>query len=465
VRETDVVVLGAGLAGLTAARRLERAGRSVIVLEARERVGGRLMGHSVGGCTVEMGGAYLGERQDRLAALARELGVETFKTYVDGQAVYHRDNRNRRYSSAHGEVAFVAREPVGSLEYAAAVLRLQRAASRVDLEAPWRSPAAAELDTRTAQEWRDANLRSRGARFLFDQVVRGILASEPRDVSMLWLLTYIRSAGDDFWGLVRLTRVRRDLRERFVGGSHMLCERIADELEGPVVLDAAAERVEQEGGGRVRVLAAGAEYRAAELIATMPPALLGRVEWEPALPDCWAELGRRAPLGAAAKVHVVYDEPFWRADGLSGEVLSDRGPVDLVFDASPPEGRPGVLVGFVVGDAARDWARLPEAERRAEAVACFERYFGPRGGAVREYAEKVWPEDPWACGCYGTVLPRGVATEVGPGLRRRWGSVQFAGADYEFLWNGHMEGAVRGGERAAEAIVAARGARAGVAAR
>lgn len=450
-RDADVVVIGAGLAGLTAARALERAGASVLVLEARDRVGGRLLNHDLGdGKVVELGGAYLGERQDRVAALARELGVEIFDTYAHGDAIYHRRGRNRRYHSA-GSLGVARHDPIGGAEYGVAQLRLQRLARRVDLKAPWATRFAEEADALSAEDWKRAHLRSRGARALFDVTVRGILASEPRDVSLLWLLTYIRSAGDDFWGLDRLTRVRRDLRQRFVGGSQRLCEAIAAQLRGPVVLDSPVERVQEHSSG-VQVATPKAEYRSKELVATMPPALLGRIEWQPSLPAGWGQLQRRAPLGAVAKVHAVFDEPFWRSAGLSGEVVSDRGPVELVFDGSPPDGRPGVLVGFILGDHARSWSQLDPTERSAAALGCLERYFGAPVRAMRHYVEKAWPADPWACGCYGTVLPRGVATAVGPALRRRWGRVQLAGADLELMWNGHMEGAVRAGERAAASI-------------
>lgn len=398
-----------------------------------------------------MGGAYLGEGQDRAAALTEELGIEVFDTYARGNSVYHRKGRNGRYAAA-GVLGIARHDPVGALEYGVAELRLQRLACHVDLRAPWSTDFAEKVDALTAEDWKRQHLRSRGARVLFDVAVRGILASEPRDVSLLWLLTYIRSAGDNFWGLNRLTRVHRDLRQRFVGGSQRLCEVIAARLRAPVVLESPVERVEACSDG-VAISTPAVEHLAREVIATMPPALLERVEWRPSLPAPWAELARRAPLGSVAKVHAVFDEPFWRHVGLSGEVISDCGPVEYVLDGSPPDGRPGVLVGFVLGDKARSWSRLDSAERRTTALACFERYFGVRARAVRHYAEKAWPDDAWACGCYGTVLPRGVATSLGPNLHRRWGRIQLAGADLELLWNGHMEGAVRAGERAAANVV------------
>jgi monoamine oxidase len=454
--DCDVLILGAGLTGLTAARSLERQGASVIVLEARERVGGRLLNHDLGGGhVVELGGAYMGERQDRLAALAKDLGVEVFDTYCRGSALYHCQGRNRPYRSS-GTLQVARHMPLGMADYAVAQLRLQWLARRIPLEAPWAVANATALDQHSAEDWKRDHLRTRGGRELFDLAVREILASEPRDVSLLWLLTYARSAGDDFWGLDRLTRLRRDLRHRFVGGSQRLCQALANRLQAPVHLSEPGIGIRQDDT-QVRVTTASGEYRARELVTTASPALLARMNWDPPLPRAWAELAHRAPLGAVAKVHVVFDQPFWRNSGLSGEVISDRGPVRLVYDSSPPGSRPGVLIGFILGDDAREFSQLAPGVRRIQAVECFERYFGKRAARVEAYAEKVWTEDPWARGCYGTVLPPGVATDLGPRLQRRWGRVRFAGADLEGLWNGHMEGAVRSGERAARQISEASG--------
>jgi monoamine oxidase len=281
-----------------------------------------------------------------------------------------------------------------------------------------------------------------------------MLAAEPREASLLGLVTHIRSAGNDRRGFDRLVRTRRNLRYRFAGGSHRLCQLLAEQLGHAVVVGAPVTSVRQDAGG-VSVTCGATTHRARKLIVTASPALLPRIEWHPRLPEAWADLARRAQLGNVAKVHAVYERPFWRDDGLSGEVVSDDGPVEFVYDSSPPSGTPGVLVGFVLAGHARRWKELGPSERRAAAIDCLVRYFGPRAASPEGYHEKAWSDDQWSTGCYGTVLPRGVLTSLGPNLKRTWEHVHFAGADLAPLWSGHMEGAVRSGEQASEAVARA----------
>lgn len=447
-QSVDVIVVGAGIAGLAAARRIRRAGRSVLVLEARDRVGGRLENHVLDdGNVVEMGGTWLGDKQDRVAALAQELGVETFETYTAGTAIYHRRGKNLRYDSS-STLQFFRHDIVGSLEYGMCLARLQRLANTIDIDAPWASPNAATLDNTSVLDVVNG-IRSNRARILFEQTVRAIVCAEPRELSLLWLLTYLRSAGDDSHGVDQVTRVEGDLRWRFVGGSQRLCQLVADDLGDAVKTGAAVTAIRQDPDG-VEVTANGVAYRTRKLIVTVPPALLSPIRWEPPLPAAWRTLAERGPQGVVTKIHAVYDEPFWRADGSNGQVVSDTGPVILTFDYSPPNGNPGVLVGFVIGDEANTWSQQSADDRRTSALDCLTRYFGPNAATPREYGEKNWNADPWATGGYGTILPPGVITQVGPELERTWGNIEFAGADLAPLWAGHMEGAVRSGEQAAD---------------
>ena len=185
----------------------------------------------------------------------------------------------------------------------------------------------------------------------------------------------------------------------------------------------------------------------------MAPTLAGRLSYDPPLSGFRDQLTQRMPLGTVAKCMAIYPEPFWRADGLSGEGTSDVGPVRLTFDNSPPDGSPGVLLGFLEGRHARQLGRMPAEERRAAVVGCFTRLFGPRAAQPDAYVERLWAEEEWSRGCYGCHLPTGAWTNYGPALREPIGPLHWAGAEIATVWNGYMDGAVRSGETAAAEVL------------
>jgi len=444
--EADVVVVGAGLAGLTAARRLSERGTSVVVLEARDRVGGRVHNHDIGGGkVVEVGGQWIGPTQDRLAALAAELGVGTFPTHGEGHNLIEYGGTLRRYRGAIPRI-----NPVVLLDVERAQRRLNRLARRVPLHAPWEAPGAAKLDGQTLATWMRRNLATRPGRMLLELGVEAVWAAEPEDMSLLHALFYIHSAGSlellfDTDGGAQ--------QDRFVGGSQLVPIRMAEELGGErVVLGAPVRRVEHSTDG-MTVHADGNVARGRRAILAVAPTLAGRIAYDPPLPGYRDQLTQRMPLGTVAKCMAIYDEPFWRAEGLSGQGTSERGPVRLTFDNSPPDGSPGVLLGFLEGRHARELGRLPEAERRTAVIDCFTRLFGPRAHAPDAYVERLWAEEEWTRGCYGCHMPTGAWTNYGPALHPPLGPLHWAGAEYAHVWNGYMDGAVRSGESAAAEVV------------
>jgi monoamine oxidase len=443
--DADVVVMGAGLAGLTAARELTAAGASVVVLEARDRVGGRVLNHELGdGKVVEIGGQWIGPTQNRLAALARGLRVETFPTHGEGENVVEYRGRLRRYSGAIPRI-----NPAVLVDVERAQRRLNRLARTVPLAAPWEAPGAARLDGQTAATWLRRNLFTSGGRTLLELGIEAVWAAQPEDLSLLHLLFYIHSAGS----LELLFETDGGAQQdRFAGGSQLIALRMAEELGERVVLGAPVRRIEHGAGG-VSVHADGALARGRRAILAIAPTLAGRIAYDPPLPGYRDQLTQRMPLGTVAKCMAVYAEPFWRSEGLSGQGMSDRGPVRLTFDNSPPDGSPGVLLGFLEGRHARELGRLRAEERRAAVVDCFARMFGPRAASPDDYIERLWAEEEWTRGCYGCHMPTGAWTAYGPALRPPIGPLHWAGAEYAQVWNGYMDGAVRSGDAAAEDVV------------
>jgi monoamine oxidase len=446
--EADVVVIGAGLAGLAAARRLRARDVSVVVVEARERVGGRLHNHEIAdGKVVEVGGQWIGPTQDRLAAVAVELGVETFPTHGQGHNLIEYGGTLRRYKGAIPRI-----NPVVLLDVERAQRRLNRLARSVPLEAPWEARNAAKLDGQTLATWMRRNLATRPGRMLLELGIEAVWAAQPEDMSLLHALFYIHSAGS----LDLLFETEGGAQQdRFVGGSQLVPIRMANELgEERLMLGAPVRRIEHARDG-LTVHADGSAVRGRRAILAMAPTLAGRIAYDPPLPGYRDQLTQRMPLGTVAKCMAIYDEPFWRAEGLSGQGASDRGPVRLTFDNSPPDGSPGVLLGFLEGRRARELGRLPEEERRTAVIDCFTRLFGPRAATPDGYVERLWAEEEWTRGCYGCHMPTGAWTNYGPALHPPLGPLHWAGAEYAHVWNGYMDGAVRSGEAAAAEVVEA----------
>jgi monoamine oxidase len=441
-RDADLVVIGAGLAGLAAARTAAAAGASVVVVEARDRVGGRVLNEEIGdGNVVEVGAQWIGPTQDRLAALARELGVDTFPTWGEGDNVIEYGGRLRRYRGAIPRI-----NPVVLLDVERAQRRLNKLARRVPLEAPWEAPNAASLDGQTAATWMRRNVRTKAGRMLLELGIEAVWAAQPEDMSLLHVLFYIHAAGS----LEMLFDTEGGAQQdRFIGGSQRIPILMAQALGREQLILGAPVRTIRRGEHGVTVEADGAVVRARQAIVAVAPTLAGRIAYDPPLPGFRDQLTQRMPLGTVAKCMAIYDEPFWRAEGLSGRGTSDTGPVKLTYDNSPPGGSPGVLLGFLEGRHARELGRLPADERRAEVLDCFARLFGPRAARQDAYVERLWAEEEWSRGCYGCHMPTGAWTSYGPALREPIGPIHWAGAEYATVWNGYMDGAVRSGQHAA----------------
>lgn len=429
----DAVVVGAGYAGLCAARRLRTAGLDVLVLEASDRVGGRtLTARLPGGWALDLGGQWIAPAHTRFAALARAYEAKTFPGHTQGDNVLLSGTLPRRFS---GQLPPLP--PHATAVLAMALWKLDRLTTRTLTTAQ-----AERLDSTTVATWLRRRLPVPRAHRLAEAILGAELSVDVASVSMLALITAIRGTGG-----VRAGTEAETTASLFVDGADGPARSIAAELGDAVRLDTPVTSI-HDTGDDVHI----ACVRAARVIVALPPPLAGRIHHTPAMPAARDQLTQRMPMGAALKTFAVYDTPFWRGDGLSGLALDLDGP--MTFDASRPGG-PGLLCTLANGPAARRLTRLDPAERKATIVRSLVRGYGPRAAHPVDWHEKNWSDDPYCRGGYNAYFPPGVLTTVGPALRTPVGRVHWAGSETATEWAGYIEGAIRSGERAADEVLQA----------
>ncbi len=343
--QTDVCVVGAGLAGLTAARLLQRAGKKVVVLEARDRVGGRVWTTtSTGGVPVDMGGCFVGPGHDRLRALAAELGVRTFATFVEGDNVLATGGTVHRY---RGDIPRI--NPVALLSAAQGIRQFNAMARRVPVDAPWDAPRAAAWDARSVRAWlTPSRVPTRLARDLLEATVRACFACDTAEVSLLCWLFLVRSAG----GVEPLMNVAGGYQDsQFEGGVGRVTDAMAAELGDAVVLSSPVTAVTQRAD-RVEIVSEGATVSSRCAVLALPRALAAAIRFEPALPADHALLLHQMPAGTEVKTVAIYDTPFWRDDGISGATVATDDTIEITLDTTQPGHAHGVIGTYAAGPRA-----------------------------------------------------------------------------------------------------------------
>jgi monoamine oxidase len=323
--DADFCVVGAGFAGMTAARKLADAGRSVVVLEARDRIGGRVWGHDYyDGTKIDVGGTWYGAQQDKLRALVSEAGLSMYPTFAAGDSVLFLD----------------------------------------------------------------------------------------------------------------------------------VAEYLAGKLGDAIHLNSPVRVIKQDDTG-VEVVSDSVTVRAKRVIVATPPILASQMGYEPALPNDHAYLLQRMPPGAIIRAVVAWDEPFWRADGLTGETLAPGHTCALSIDQTPKSGAPGIISMYSSGPPALALAKRPPSERREVFLGALAARLGPKAANPIHYLEASWSDEPWSQGGMIAHFPPGVLTTYGPLLRAPAGRIHWAGTETATRHHGLIDGAIRSGERAADEVMAA----------
>ncbi|WP_280333066.1 flavin monoamine oxidase family protein [Nocardia wallacei] len=467
-RKVDVVVVGAGLSGLAAARRLTDAGRSVAVLEARPRVGGRTLTGYAGGVPVDEGATLVYPTHHNVFRLARACGVDLYESNSEGRFLLHTNGATHsfRFGDSRGMRLFAipalrpplrailhlaARwtalplEPEAMTQLLRAIATLDELAATVPPAAPWTAPDADHLDRRTLGSWLSELVPAPQARRLFEANVAGYLSES---TSLLYTLHFLRT-----WGGIGNLFATPARVYRFHGGAQELARALAAALTDRVILASPVQEIVQRSKGVV-VRCADTEFEAKRVIVAIAPSGLRGLRFDPPLPADRVAIQQSWQPVHGRKINIVYDEPFWRQAGLSGSVLTDLDAVPGLLDASPPDGHLGVLAGYLPAER----GPADAAERRRTVLAVCTELFGPRAAAPRHYLEKNWQDEPYGHGCEGG-LAVGALTTARRLPKTPVGRVHWAGVETADAWMGFLSGAIQAGERAAAEILEAHTAR------
>ena len=436
----DVIVIGAGASGLKAATELVNLGRSVLVLEANDRVGGRLKRGDVAGQVADFGGQWVGKGHDVLLGEAKRFGIETYAQYETGKTVMQLMGKVVQFTGN------VPKMPILSLlELARIQKRWDRDGATVPAEAPWDAPNAKLWDSMTLDSWIEKNVHTKAARAFARLIPRGAWATDASQISYLWFLDALRSNG----GLEYFMAVKDGMLDaKFKGGMQQIAQCLADALGDRLILSAPVLKIAQNDGGVVVSTPKG-DFTARFVVVTAPPAAAARIAYEPHLPSSRDALHQRMPAGAIMKIMVVYATPFWREDGFSGQVATDDT-LGIVMDDVRDDGA-AVLLAFIEGQHAIALSPAGKDMRREKVIASLVRFFGPKAKDYVAYDDNDWTLEPYAHG-YVSAMPPGALTHYGHALREPCGRIHWAGSETSVEYAGCIEGALRSGIRVAHEV-------------
>ncbi|WP_171035147.1 flavin monoamine oxidase family protein [Limnobacter alexandrii] len=443
----DAIVIGAGFSGLNAARTLRSHGKNALVLEARDRVGGRTKHGQIAGLDIDLGGMWLAPSQTRLFALADTMGIGRYPTFLKGKSVLSMAGKQGVVNGEDFTQLLSLREKIQAYLL---LRKLNHLLSTVNDADPWNSVNSSELDSLSVEAWLCKATGSERLRALIRVICASVFCAEAPQVSMLFFLVYLKGGG----GLEAMISADEGGGQNllFHGGVHQIARNMAQELGDHLHLNEAVHSIDVSS--TEAVVATGlAQYRAKRVIVAVPPTLMNRINITPPLPSAQAALHNRVNMGSVIKFWVAYPTPFWRQQGFNGSIVRDDKPASPCFDVSPPDSPLGLIAGFFEADHAVHIGDSSKEQRREHVVDMLAEHFGEQALNPVDYVDEDWTQEEWSKGCYGAFAPPGVMTHYGEWIRTPHHTIHWAGTETATEWAGYIEGALQAGERAAREVL------------
>ncbi len=443
--ETDIVIIGAGYAGIAAAKKLHETVKDFIVLEARDRIGGRTLTEVIEcGAIIDFGAAWIGPTQYHVWNWVKETNTETFDTYDTGKNILSYKNKISTYKGVIPKI-----DPISLIDLGLAINKINKLSKQIPIENPWTHPKAKEWDSMTMHTWMQKNLHTKKSRHLFDIGIQTVFGAEASEISFLHALFYCHS-GDNMDALISIQNGAQQTILK--NGTQGLLKKITLPFEDNIRLNQPVRRIEQDSTG-VTVFSDDLIVKAGKCILAVPPVLIDRIQFHPILPQQKAQLFQRMPMGAAMKCFVIYKTPFWRKNGFSGQIVSDEFPVKVTFDVGNKDDEFGKLLVFVEGNDARNFIDLPAEQRKKLVLNKLVKFFGQEAAQPLQYIDKCWTEEEWTRGCYVGLMTPNTMTQFGDKIRTTFQHIHFAGTETAVKWNGYLDGAIESGYRSADEVL------------
>ncbi|MEJ6555056.1 FAD-dependent oxidoreductase [Microbacterium esteraromaticum] len=439
-RDVDVVVIGAGISGLSAADRLASMGHSVLILEGRDRVGGRVLTGEIAGVPVDFGGTWVSPKHTAIRELARRFGCTITPQFHDGRNTLWISGKRRTYKGTIPPVS-----PLAVINMARVQMALEKLVATIDMDSPSASPDAAELDSITFGYWLGQQRASSATRMLMNVISRVQWGASCDDLSMLSVLSYIRGAG----GVDHMLDVENGMQQdRITETTQEIAKRVAAQFDdGRLLLSTPARRILQDDAG-ITVHTDTVTVTARYAVITAATMHRKDIDFEPALTEQAKSLSNLWRLGGLSKAYVAYDKPFWREAGISGEAISDKGAVFITFDVGPEDG-PGILLGFC--DPVQ-FDGFDAEHRRTRIIEQMVEMYGPQAKQPIDYVDHCWLLEDFGAGGPNPALPPFALTAYESELSRPHGRIEWGGTETAGEFAGSMNGAVLTGQRAAERV-------------